>query len=1722
MKKILGLDLGTNSIGWALIEIDHKNKIVKILGLGSRILSMNASEINTFENGGKLPSAASKKTTDKTVRKLNERFILRRDRLHCVLNLLNTLPQHYKVMIDFETEKGFRNGQFKKNVDGQLAYLKDDNGKSQFLFMDSFKEMKEEFKKSKPDLFYKKKNGKETLIPFDWTLYYLRKKALTKEISKEELAWITLSFNQKRGYTKTIGEDEKAQKEGEISEVFIGKVKSVSEIEEKDDMKLFEIILVNENNQVIYTYKEECAYQITVVDDLKEVEMVSKLDENGDEKSRIYTIKEIQKIDVIDVKFTDKKIKENFIFEIVLKTGWIKEQQNKYLPKWKDTTRDFIIKTNYDKNGNLLKQLGKDRKIDSPKEEDWGLLKLKTETALSTFNTKNKTVGIASYIYNELLENPLQKIKGDLITVIERKYYKEELDKIYQCQKQFHDELKDETLYQKAIHLLYPNNENHRNKIKNIGFPNLITDDIILYQRDLKSKKSLITNCSYEKKNFTKINLKTGKEYQEPLKAIHKANPLFQEFRILQFINNLKIIELISKSDRNDEIVINKDITSSIFTETIKEKLFESLNNCESITQKQLFTIYNRIKSKDADKISVETHKWNYVIYTDDLKKNEHKELCNETRYHFILRLKRIKNFDWETFLTPENEYRIWHFFYSVKNQAEFKTGINTLFEKLLDENKISIVYKEELVKNFINFGGFKNDYGSYSEKALKKLLPFFRIGKYSNQEFKEKYKYRIDTIIERLRSINDKSEIKNIVDDEISKGTLTSFYGFKTINEFENLSVSQACYLVYNRYSEVGDLQYWKTPYDIENYLKNEFKQHSLNNPVVEKVLVETLQLVKDVWKEFGENDGLDEAGKIIYKSLFDSIHIELGREMKKNAKEKEKETKRNNENKKTNERIVELLKELKKENNKIIEKSPFQQEKLRIIENDLLSSIEFDKNDKKYFYKDENGIDTNKILFVNKDLKEKVLSKDLNKISKSDFERYKLWLDQRYQSPYTGRMIKLSDLFDREKYEIEHIFPQERITLNAMYNKVICETEVNKAKKATTGYQFIIDCNGTRSIKCAAHENKEVTILSPIEYETLVKSCFTDKKKQEILLSKEIPDQFTNSQLNNARYISKIAMKLLSNIVREDGEDNFCSKNVLPITGIVTSKLKQDWQLNDTWNELIQPRFERLNKITNSNLFGAKRKIDGHDVFINQVPEELSKNFDKKRIDHRHHAMDALVIALATEGHVNYLNNISSQDSKDDKLQQRIKLKNILTDTKKNNDGDKSRYFLPPAQHKSESEIVKFSYQYNETNKTILKDIALEALKNIVGSCYQKGRIIRQRTNKYQKPNENGKIEIVEQKDLKEKVNFNVRQDLHKATYYGKVKLNQHKKQVSLNVAILQIENISDFKLKELLQDLKVTHKLSNLEIESRLIKEYPTVEVYEEYVASRFENYLESFSQITPEKIISYIESITDISIQNILKNHLKKYNLINDDGKIIHQPEFAFSLDGIKELNQNIKELNNGKEHKSIFKVRIKDALGSKFSVSEIGQKNTKYVVTSPGSNAFCGVYENNKKDRKFIIPTLRETIENLKQGNSPCSNNVYDSESLEKFDLKFILLPSDLVFVPTEDELINPTLVNINELSENQINRIYKFTDGSGTTLNFVPYYIANLLYNIPKKEAEKLKEIYNLTYDKIIQNEIGLGSPQSKNQNSFDNVQIKSICWKIEIDRLGKIINIIK
>ena len=251
-----------------------------------------------------------------------------------------------------------------------------------------------------------------------------------------------------------------------------------------------------------------------------------------------------------------------------------------------------------------------------------------------------------------------------------------------------------------------------------------------------------------------------------------------------------------------------------------------------------------------------------------------------------------------------------------------------------------------------------------------------------------------------------------------------------------------------------------------------------------------------------------------------------------------------------------------------------------------------------------------------------------------------------------------------------------------------------------------------------------------------------------------------------------------------------------------------------------------------------------------------------------------------------------------------------------------------------------------------------------------------------------------------------------------------------------------------------------------------------------------------------------------------NHLKKYNGTNDNGNLIEHPEIAFSPDGVDEMNKNILELNNNKFHHPIFKVRVFEPKGNKFPVGYTGNKESKYVEAEKGTNLFFAIYKNPNGNRNYKSISFEEVIERQKQGASEKKKPIYCSvpEINEQGDkLLFHLSPNDLVYVPTKEEMEDPKLVDINELTKEQANRVYKFVDGSGSTANFIPCQSATTIFNFTKKEQEKLKIEYR------IQNEFGEGSPQSKNQKTIDGMtQIKSVCWKLEINRVGKIIKLIK
>ncbi|MEZ4824072.1 MAG: hypothetical protein R2942_17360 [Ignavibacteria bacterium] len=129
--------------------------------------------MSDFDKGVSI-SQTAERTSFRGIRRLRERHLLRRERLHRVLNILGFLPLHYLKEIDFEN----RLGQFLPETEPKLNYYYDyETRKSEFLFKDSFNEMVEDLKKSQPQLIVKS-NGDPALIPYELDNLLSQKKRL--------------------------------------------------------------------------------------------------------------------------------------------------------------------------------------------------------------------------------------------------------------------------------------------------------------------------------------------------------------------------------------------------------------------------------------------------------------------------------------------------------------------------------------------------------------------------------------------------------------------------------------------------------------------------------------------------------------------------------------------------------------------------------------------------------------------------------------------------------------------------------------------------------------------------------------------------------------------------------------------------------------------------------------------------------------------------------------------------------------------------------------------------------------------------------------------------------------------------------------------------------------------------------------------------------------------------------------------------------------------------------------------------------------------------------------------------------------------------------------------------------------------------------------------------------------------------------------------------------
>ena len=240
------------------------------------------------------------------------------------------------------------------------------------------------------------------------------------------------------------------------------------------------------------------------------------------------------------------------------------------------------------------------------------------------------------------------------------------------------------------------------------------------------------------------------------------------------------------------------------------------------------------------------------------------------------------------------------------------------------------------------------------------------------------------------------------------------------------------------------------------------------------------------------------------------------------------------------------------------------------------------------------------------------------LSHVSRNDIIRYKLYKELEkngYHTLYSNIYIPKEKLFSKE-FDIEHIIPQAKLFDDSFSNKTLEARQANIEKGNATAYDFVESKYG-----------KEYAIS---DYTSRIEKLYTEKviskTKRNKLLMKEadIPIDFINRDLRDSQYIAKKAREILESIVRF----------VVPTTGSITDRLREDWQLIDVMQELNWDKYERV---------GMTEVIDGRDgQKIRRIKDWTKRN------DHRHHAMDALTIAFTKRSFIQYLNNLNARVQK------------------------------------------------------------------------------------------------------------------------------------------------------------------------------------------------------------------------------------------------------------------------------------------------------------------------------------------------------------------------------------------------------------------------------------------------------------------------------------------
>lgn len=237
----------------------------------------------------------------------------------------------------------------------------------------------------------------------------------------------------------------------------------------------------------------------------------------------------------------------------------------------------------------------------------------------------------------------------------------------------------------------------------------------------------------------------------------------------------------------------------------------------------------------------------------------------------------------------------------------------------------------------------------------------------------------------------------------------------------------------------------------------------------------------------------------------------------------------------------------------------------------------------------------------------------------TRSRIQKYKMWEETEHRCIYCGQPVDVSDFLRGFGVEVEHIIPRSLYFDNSFMNKVCSCRRCNSEKGNRTAYDYMA------SKDAESFRNYLGRVNDLLDRGKILKP----KWRNLLTPGKDIPKDFIDRQLRESQYIARKARELLSMVCRQ----------ITATSGTVTDFLRHTWGWDTVLHDLNLPRYQSVG-------LTEMKEVQHNGSVMKQ--EQIVRW--TKRLDHRHHAIDALTIACTKQGYIQRLNSMNAQSKTED----------------------------------------------------------------------------------------------------------------------------------------------------------------------------------------------------------------------------------------------------------------------------------------------------------------------------------------------------------------------------------------------------------------------------------------------------------------------------------------